>query len=257
MFMSTITGALLIAFGLPVGFLVGLMGVGGVLLAPTLIHVAGMNSHDAISLTLASFIPVGAVALAMNGRSGTILSRNDWVLLTAIVPGAAVGARLMHVVPSHGLALLISAAVALSGVWTLARPAATRLEKNAFGAYTGAAIGFAAGALSAFSGTSGPLVLIPILLWIGTDIKHALSLALPAQLPIAMAATVANELIAPVDFKSACLIGLALVAGLIAGSKVSRSVDPGRLTIVVAWSLVVIGATFTTIDLLKLARGGL
>ena len=54
----------LIALGLPIGFLIGLIGIGGVLLTPALVHIFGRDIHDAVSLSLASFVLAGAIAMA-------------------------------------------------------------------------------------------------------------------------------------------------------------------------------------------------
>jgi hypothetical protein len=41
----------LIGLGLPIGFLIGLIGIGGVLLTPALVHLFGLDIHASISLS--------------------------------------------------------------------------------------------------------------------------------------------------------------------------------------------------------------
>ncbi len=243
---------LLIALGLPVGILIGAVGIGGVLLAPALIHLMGLNSHDAIALSLASFIPAGATALAVNGVQKTALSRPDCGLLAAIVPGAALGAVAMHGFSSQLLSLLISVFVAITGIWNLTR----RPQDGQDGASPRNAlmlgIGFFAGAVSAISGTGGPLVLIPLLLWFGLAINHALAVALVAQLPIATAATTANTAIAGIDVKTAVILGASVVCGMLIGMKASHRIDPNNLARAVSWCLLGAGIVLSLIDVAHL-----
>ena len=75
------TGALaLIALALPIGFLIGLIGIGGVLLTPALVHIFGRDIHEAVSLSLASFTLAGVMAAARacrrDARLQTLRRRN-------------------------------------------------------------------------------------------------------------------------------------------------------------------------------------
>jgi hypothetical protein len=75
----------LIGLGLPIGFLIGLIGIGGVLLTPALVHLFGLDIHASISLSLASFVLAGVVGAARVTTDDARLRAGDWVFLAAIV----------------------------------------------------------------------------------------------------------------------------------------------------------------------------
>ena len=82
----------LIGLGLPIGFLIGLIGIGGVLLTPARVHLFGLDIHASISLSLASFVLAGVVGAARVTTDDARLRAGDWVFLAAIVPAALAGA---------------------------------------------------------------------------------------------------------------------------------------------------------------------
>src|SRR5262245_1554144 len=117
------TGAFaLIALGLPIGFLIGLIGIGGVLLTPALVHVFGRDIHAAVSLSLASFMLAGVIAAARACRRDAHLQAGDWIFLSAIVPGALAGAFAAPLIPAGPLSLLVSVCVAFAGISCLRKP---------------------------------------------------------------------------------------------------------------------------------------
>ncbi|MGA6940867.1 MAG: TSUP family transporter, partial [Pseudolabrys sp.] len=95
----------LISLGLPIGFLIGLIGIGGVLLTPALVHLFGLDIHASISLSLASFVLAGVVGAARVTTDDARLRAGDWVFLTAIVPAALAGALVAPSIPKGSLSL--------------------------------------------------------------------------------------------------------------------------------------------------------
>jgi len=91
------TALVLIALGLPIGLLIGLIGIGGVLLTPALVHIFGRDIHEAVSLSLASFVPAGVVAAARTPDSDARLDPGDWTFLAAIVGIALCAIDLWHI----------------------------------------------------------------------------------------------------------------------------------------------------------------
>src|SRR5262249_27158776 len=242
------TGALaLLALGLPVGILIGLIGIGGVLLAPALAHIFGHDIHAAVSLSLASFVLAGVVAAARACRPGTRLRTSDWIFLLAIVPGALAGALAAPVIPAGPLSLIVSACVAFAGISCLRKPASSGGAVSGRGILAG--MGLVTGCLSAITGTGGPLICLPMLLWKNMDVRHALLLAQIAQLPVAATATLVNGHSGSLDFVAAGMLGAAIVAGMLAGIAVSWRVETGVLRMSVAWCLIIVGLALCVIDL--------
>jgi uncharacterized membrane protein YfcA len=179
----------LIGLGLPIGFLIGLIGIGGVLLTPALVHLFGLDIHASISLSLASFVLAGVVGAARVTTDDARLRAGDWVFLAAIVPAALAGALVAPSIPKGSLSLVVSACVAFAGISSLRTPAGKNDSKLAPDTLGG--LGAVTGFLSVISGTGGPMLL-----------------AQAAQLPVAATATLVNGCSASLDFAAAGIVGV-------------------------------------------------
>jgi uncharacterized protein len=246
----------LMAVGVPVGFLIGVVGIGGVLLAPIVAHLFGRDIHDAVSLSLASFVMAGVVAAANTRQAGASLRAPDWCLLGALVPGAVLGTLVTPFIPAAALSIVISVCVVLAGVSCLGGGKADPVNAKGLGAATLIGLGFGAGLLSVISGTGGPLILVPMLLAAGMEVRRLLAISQVAQLPVAATATTINGLAGSLDLAAAGLLGLSVVTGMLAGLAVSRRLDAGSLRWSVAWCLVFAGAGLLAVDVWHMARAG-
>jgi len=186
---------LVVLFGLAVGVLVGLTGIGGgSLMTPLLVLGAGVPPAVAIGTDLA----YGAVTKSLGGwrvwRAGRVdLGLSGW-LAAGSVPGALLGVLLLERLPGlDGPALLVAIAVALAvvAVALLARclllPHAELRERaavplardtKALAAGLGLAIGTVLGLTSVGSGALVGLALILVFRLtphrvVGTDVFHA------------------------------------------------------------------------------------
>lgn len=189
---------LIIAFGLGVGILVGLTGIGGgSLMTPLLVLFAGVQPVMAIGTDLA----YGAVTKTLGGwrhlRSGTVdLGVSTW-LAVGSVPGALLGVVVINAVHDRWgdavdtwLLVGIAAALVVVGVATLYRAlfmraltdreqhtvALTRHRKGQ-AVVTGLSLGLIVGATSVGSGALIGLVLIFLFRLtphrvVGTDVFH-------------------------------------------------------------------------------------
>ena len=231
-----------IAVALLVGTLIGAIGVGGVLLAPWLVHAAGLPVQQAAAVSMLAFVGSGLAALAAARR--TRGARVDRVLLAATVPGAIAGAAALAVVPERAALVVLAAAVGWAGLRLLAdaRPrepsvepataearAATRVGGSAHIAVAprghagarvgGAAVGAITGFASALTATGGPMVLTPLAVLRGMPMPDAVRLGQLVQLPIALTATAGHLAAGPVDVAAGATIGALLVPGVLLGHR--------------------------------------
>src|SRR6476469_2630625 len=88
-----LTTILLLAAALGIGALIGGVGIGGILLAPLLAYVGGLDLHAAIATSLWSFLFTGLAATWLYARHGSVDRRRVLWLSAAIVPAAVLGAR--------------------------------------------------------------------------------------------------------------------------------------------------------------------
>src|SRR5690554_6039336 len=107
---------LVLAAGLVTGALIGAVGVGGVLIAPLLVLLAGFDVHEAVAVASFSFIFTGVVgALSYSGRGNVNWRAATWVAV-GVVPAALIGALVNSWVPGTVLTVLICILVGASGV---------------------------------------------------------------------------------------------------------------------------------------------
>ena len=73
--MVTFTALAVGATGLTIGLLIGSTAIGGVLLAPALVFLTGMDAHQAVALALWCFLWSGPVAAHGFVRRGSVAWR--------------------------------------------------------------------------------------------------------------------------------------------------------------------------------------
>jgi uncharacterized protein len=229
---------------LVIGALIGSVGIGGILLAPFLIGVGGLDVRDAITISSACFVATGLAALVMFARERGDLA-HGWPLVAATLPGAFLGAIVLGYAPRRLSLAVLAVLLAATGVRVLAQRAlAARRGSRASSTRADCAVGAIGGFVSALTGTGGPMVLVPMQLWRGVPLLAAVAIGQVAQLPIAAMATLGNALSGGVDVAAATWIGLALVPGVFAGRRLAAALPLEWLTRALAILLIALGAWF-------------
>lgn len=177
-----------------IGVLIGGVGVGGLLLAPMLMSVAGMDARQAIDISMAT----GLVALWLFARGQAAIS-NRWVLIVATMPGALAGALAFWAL-FDGLAVAVLALfLVTTGIRLLYSGPASDVSCRPASALVDTQIGTVAGFFSALTGTGGPMVLVPLLVWRGAPLMTAVAVGQLVQLPISGVVTLGNYANGDVD----------------------------------------------------------
>ena len=234
---------LIIVFGLGVGVLVGLTGIGGgSLMTPLLLIVIGTQPHVAVGTDIA----YGALTKTVGGwrhlRSGTVdLGVSLW-LAVGSVPGAIGGVVVVELLPSppdQALLWGVAGALTFTAVVTLARamfmprmvererdsvPLGRRSKSLAVG--LGVVLGFILGVTSVGSGALIGLALILVFRLtphrvVGTDVFHAAVLL--------WAAGIAHVIGGNVDYGLMANILIGSIPGVIVGERLVRHVPAGGL----------------------------
>ncbi|HXW18581.1 MAG TPA: TSUP family transporter [Candidatus Acidoferrales bacterium] len=117
---------LIVALGFIVGILVGMMGIGGgLIVVPTLVHLAGMDQHLAQGTSLFILLPpLGLGALSVYWKKGEVDLRAGIVCALGILIGGFAGGRMAvdtsssHLESAFGGFLMFAAVL----VWRRARP---------------------------------------------------------------------------------------------------------------------------------------
>lgn len=161
----------LIAIATVVGFFIGTVGVGGILLIPPLTLVSNLSIHQASATALFSFFFAGMYGTWLFHRRAS----TNWAVSLPVCAGAAVfsylGAWTQSQIGSTGLAAFIAATTILAGLYLLLP--AGHATRAAFDGrprsqlfllfFVGAVAGFGSG----LSGAGGPLFSVPLMLLLG------------------------------------------------------------------------------------------
>lgn len=150
--------------GIVSGLMIGCIGIGGVILVPALVFVAGIAIHIAIPAAMFAYILSGLMATIVFARNKSI----DWAmaawLCLAGAPAAFAGAWAVSIFDSRLLAACLGLLTLLSGLNSLRRqhlaePGDAKISRTVL-----LAVGVVTGFLSSLTGTGGPLILVPILI---------------------------------------------------------------------------------------------
>lgn len=257
-------GALLAIGGALAGFMAGLLGVGGgAILVPVLYEVFGfvgvddaIRTHMAVGTSLAVIVPTGIRSAFGHNKKGSV----DWAFVKLIAPfiviGVVIGVLVAKVAKGEDLRLLYAVAVigvALFLLWSRRNPEVRfawpgDLVTRLYGIFTGVistlmGIGggtFSASYLSLFGrsihqavGTAaaiGPIIALPAMIgffWAGFD-----NAALPVG-SLGFVSLIGAALILPLSLLMAPL-----------GVKVAHGMERGRLELVFALFLLLVGVRF-------------
>jgi uncharacterized protein len=247
----------LIAFGLGVGVLVGMTGIGGgSLMTPMLILVFGVTPVTAIGTDLAYAAVTKTVGGYKHWRQKTVDMRLSAWMAVGSVPAAVCGVYVLSLLEGWAgrdfddlLLTILAVALLLTGAATLIRAFLKRMHEReratielerrhkVAAVVLGVCVGFVLGVTSA---GSGALIAVGLILLfrlvptrvVGTDVFHAAILL--------WAAGVAHIVAGNVDFGLVGTILLGSVPGVWVGSHWSVRVEPAVLRTTLA--VVLIGA---------------
>ena len=208
--------------GLIVGVLIGSTGIGGVLLAPALDVFNNTRVHDAVPICMLAFVFSGLAGTAIYAKSRIIEWRSLIPLSIGAAPAAFAGAAAVPFIPATILKLTIAAMVIAAGVQALSVPQNAGPHPCRFGDAALVALGALVGFGSSLTGTGGPLILLPILLVAGSEVRQAVGIAQAIQIPIAVFATANNLVSGSIDLGIAVPVTVAVVVGVYLGSGLAR-----------------------------------
>ena len=232
----------ILALALVSGLLIGCVGIGGVLLVPVL-SLIGIEVHAAIAASMFSYLFSGVIGSWLYARKASI----DWTsalwLGAGAMPGALAGALLAARLSGGVLLGLVGAAVMFAGLRELLRRPVAGDHKNRVLPVTSlVSIGVAVGIGSALTGTGGPVLLVPLLMWLHMPVLAAVGLSQAIQIPIAGLASAGNLWAGQLDIGLGTLLGLGVAVGTALGARIAHALPSRFLTRLVACVLLLIGA---------------
>lgn len=234
--------ATIIVIGLLAGFLIGSVGIGGVIVVPMLTYLMGIEVHYAIAAALMGFVVTGIVGTVQYAKQRSIQWRSAVVLVVAAIPAALLGSLMVPRVSPALLKCLIGALAVVSGLLAIfGNGAVDSAPGSALSLRWLASVGGFTSFLSAVSGTGGPLILVPILMWQQQPLLGAIGLSQVIQLPIATVATLTNLAMDAVDPYLGGGLAVGLAAGCWFGASVAHRLPAQALKFMVSCVLVLVG----------------
>lgn len=185
-----------IALGLVVGFVAGLLGVGGgLIIVPVLIALfqfyaigVGIEPHLALGTSLASILFTSISSMRAHHRHGAV----EWSLVRHIAPGIIGGTLLGAVLAARmspqvlKLFFTLFLFYAATQMWLDFKP---RPHRNLPGPVGTTFAGGIIGAVSSWVGIGGGTLSVPFLLWHNVPLHRAIATSSAIGLPIAIAGT--------------------------------------------------------------------
>lgn len=242
-----------IASGSLVGFVLGLVGGGGSIIAvPLLLYVVGIGSPHLAIGTSAVAVSLSALSnLANHARKGNVKWPCAFTFSAAGIAGAWAGSTLAMKVPGEQLLALFGALMVVVGTVMLLRKDAEGNPDIRLSLSTARqllplllVIGFSVGLLSGFFGIGGGFLIVPgLMLATGMPITYAIGTSLVA-VAVFGATTATNYAFSGlVDWRIAALfVGGGVVGGIIgtfAGQKLAKA--KGTLSMIFAVFVILIG----------------
>ncbi|GAB5502078.1 sulfite exporter TauE/SafE family protein [Pyruvatibacter sp.] len=240
--------------GVLVGFVLGLVGGGGSILAvPLLLYVVGVASpHMAIGTAAVGVAANAASGLVAHARAGTVKWRCAVVFSIAGIMGAYAGSSLGKAIDGDLLLAVFGGAMILIGIWTIVPKSSedqpdVRLTLQSARALLPRLVpfGFGAGTAAGFFGIGGGFLIAPgLMAATHMPMRIAVGTSLVAVLAFG-ATTAANYAVSGlVNWPVAVAMIAGGVAGGFAGQRASKALgDAGNLlTIVFAVLVMCVGA---------------
>jgi len=188
----------LLTLGAVVGFLAGMLGVGGgMMMVPImtlLLTQRGVQGGVAVKMAIATSMATILFTSVSSVRAHQRMGAVRWDIARSMSPGIVVGglaagAGAFSVIKGQGLALFFTVFIGYTAIQMLRdkQPLPGRQMPGIFStAGAGAAIGF----LSGLVGAGGAFLAVPFMTWCNVPPRHAVGTSAALGFPIAMASTV-------------------------------------------------------------------
>ena len=187
--------------GLVMGFLAGLLGLGGgMVMVPVVTFMLGVKGFPAddrvkmaVATSLATICFTSLTSVWAHHKRGAVL----WPVVARLVPGilvgSALGAQVAVVLPGRTLSVLFAVFVSFSATQMLLNRA-PKPNRTLPGTAGMLAAGGAIGMLSALVGAGGAFISVPFMQWCNVRIHNAVATSAALGFPVAIAGTVSYVL---------------------------------------------------------------
>ncbi len=247
-----------IAIGLVSGILSGLFGVGGgIVMTPGIQVLLGAPAIVALATPLPAILPTAVTgALRYHEADELDLRAAAWMASLGLA-GAAVGAALTKVVPTHLLLVVTALLLAWQSIGILRGASRTqgrrvRLRSTPL---TFAGIGLIAGLISGLLGIGGGIVMVPLMAgWLGMPLKRVLGTSLATIVVLVIPGTIVHAALGHIDWAIFAVVVIGAVPGARIGANLALGTREHTLRLLVGSFMLIVAVLYGANELATLLR---
>ncbi|HEY1326671.1 MAG TPA: sulfite exporter TauE/SafE family protein [Casimicrobiaceae bacterium] len=182
-----------VALGAGIGFLAGLLGIGGgftIVPVLTLLFTyqafpAAHVVHMAVATSTGSVLFTAMASTRAHHRHGAVL----WKVVAALAPGLVIGSlvapQLAARISGTALASLFCAVTAIAA-FQIGRGTRPKASRDLPGRGPLALLGLVVGLLASFVGTGGAFIVVPFMTWCNVRLQNAIATSAALGVPVAL-----------------------------------------------------------------------
>lgn len=256
--MTTLDAIVAVGIGLVSGMLSGLFGVGGgIVMTPAIQVLLGAPPIVALATPLPAIFPTAMTGAFTYRRKGEIdLPAAGWMSVAGL-GGAAVGALLTEVVPTHLLLVVTALLLAWQSVGILRGAKRSQGEvARTTTPWTFAGIGLVAGLISGLLGVGGGIIMVPLMAgFLGMPLKRALGTSLAAIVVLVIPGTIVHASLGNIDWAIFLFVTIGAVPGARIGATLALGTRERTLRLLVGAFMLLVAVAYGLDEGLALARG--
>ena len=231
------------------GFLTGLVAAlfgvgGGVLAIPVMVFLLGLKPPVAVATNSVIIVISTSLSAFFHWRQGTLRKEGIYLGLGGVLGSFAGNALFFYVSSVGGMRIVLGISFILIGLIMLTK---VRTERNrAVSPLKLALTGILIGTFAGLVGMSGGVLLNPVLVLMGFDIKQAIGLSVAALPIITVASAVPKVLAGYANLEVAVAWVPGVILGTKAGAAVMKKIKSSTLKKLFALFMIGIGIRFLT-----------
>ncbi|MED3551745.1 sulfite exporter TauE/SafE family protein [Cytobacillus praedii] len=240
MFTNLFLFSIVICSNLIIGVLLGMTGISGFLLPLIYVGFLGMPLHDSLALSFLSFAVSGIIGAYSYWKSKNMDLKLALFLSIGSLPGALLGVQINVLISDFLAELLLYLFILLAGLSIL-------FKKNNENTITKQSIllnhsfivillGFLTAVICALTGAGGPILLVPLLVSLGVNIRVAVGVSLLNSVVIAIPSIFGYFAHANMETTTPLIAAslLGTIIGILTGARLANKVPIHHLKIMIA-----------------------
>lgn len=240
MFTNAFLFSIVICSNLIIGILLGMSGISGFLLPLIYVGFLGMPVHDSLALSFLSFAVSGIIGAYSYWKSKNMDLKLALFLSLGSLPGAFLGVQINMLISDFLAKLLLYLFILLAGLSIIFKKNNENMVINRSILLNHSIIvillGFLTATICALTGAGGPILLVPLLVNLGVNIRVAVGVSLLNSVFIAIPSIFGYFSNANMETISTLVIAslIGTIIGILTGTRLANKVPIHHLKLMIA-----------------------